>query len=97
MYNPTTDTWSALPEGGKPMQGGLAVWTGCDVVEMGVRIGDDRAMMRYDPVARTWTPAPDKPASWGVDGLVWTGDELLGFGQDASVVPGENRGYRLTK
>mgnify|MGYP001453254427 CR=1 FL=1 len=60
-YDPTTDTWTALPVDGapSPRQGHGAVWTGSEMLIWG-GIDESSSLLSdggaYDPISRTWRP-----------------------------------------
>lgn len=102
MYDPATDTWTKLPDGGGERRMGTAVWTGCDVLELGGFNSDNTAWstgMRYTPNTRTWTALPPLPkrllGHYG-QGVVWAGDQLVAIGSGGNSV-GEVFAYRLVQ
>lgn len=89
-YNPSTDTWTAIPASPlSPRYRASAVWTGSELIIWGglsttsTITGILRDGARYDPKTKVWTKFPDPPAE--LDGRsdnvqVWSGKELLVFG-----------------
>jgi N-acetylneuraminic acid mutarotase len=103
VYNPSTDTWTAIPTAPiaaryKPTM----VWTGTEVVIWGGygSAGYLRDGARYDPKTKIWTKFPDPPAD--LDGRydhvsVWSGKEVLiwgGYGNYVSPTYGKSNGAR---
>jgi hypothetical protein len=82
-YNPSTDSWRALPAG--PDEGiagdqSAAVWTGRHVILWGTESG--RGWL-YDPSVNQWiemTPAPPGFAPRSNFSAVWTGEQMLVWG-----------------
>ncbi|MGH9223112.1 MAG: Kelch repeat-containing protein [Acidimicrobiales bacterium] len=96
-YDPSTDTWRSLPP--SPLSaraGALAVWTGRELIVWGGVAGErfvaDGAA--FDPASNRWRSLPPSPLAgqfgappgtvFQVPG-VWTGKEMLVWGQGAGV------------
>ena len=85
-YNPTANTWTALPTTGAPSARGwhTAVWTGSEMIVWGGYgvAGYSSAGASYDPAANTWTPLPTNSAPAGRfhHTAVWTGSEMIVWG-----------------
>ncbi len=96
-YDPVSDTWRALPPSPLSARSGpLAVWSGRELIvwggmRAGASLGDGAA---FDPAANRWRSLPPSPLAGRfaappgtvaqVPG-VWTGSEMLVWGQGAGV------------
>ena len=96
-YDPERDTWRSLPPSPlSPRSGPLAVWSGRELIvwggtSAGTALGDGAA---FDPEANRWRPLPASPLAGRfaappgtvaqVPG-VWTGTEMLVWGQGAGL------------
>ena len=86
-FNPTANTWMALPTTGAPIAraGHTTVWTGSEMIVWG---GWDFLSQpfndggRYNPVANNWTAVPTNsaPAKRYEHTAVWTGSEMIVWG-----------------
>jgi N-acetylneuraminic acid mutarotase len=84
IYDPDTNTWTALPTANAPSPRTchVSLWTGTEMIIFG---GIDGTSMlkdgaRYSPATNTWTPmALPYPVSAGGAGQtgIWTGTEML--------------------
>lgn len=86
IYDPVTNTWTAISATGAPTNmGGLnitAAWTGTKMIVFGMDSGGTETGALYDPAANTWT-AMNKTGmpSRRVDpGFAWTGTKLVVVG-----------------
>lgn len=86
IYDPATDTWTALPTDGAPdaRSDHTAVWTGSKMIIWG---GDDGDMNLntggvYDLAANTWTALStiDAPDAREHHTAVWTGSKMVVWG-----------------
>lgn len=81
-YNPSTDTWVALPSTGAPVvEVEHAVWTGTEMIVVGAGSGGIRGA-RYKPATNTWTalPTTNAPENRGKFAFIWTGTEAILWG-----------------
>jgi hypothetical protein len=82
VYDPATDTWTALPTTGAPQPRFAhdAVWTGFEMVVFG---GEDLAPLisaaAYNPAKNSWRPLAPATGDPELKGA-WTGQAILGFG-----------------
>jgi N-acetylneuraminic acid mutarotase len=101
-YDPSTDTWRALPTGSNapaPRYDAEAVWTGNEMLVWGGR-DDSGAFLgdgaRYDPVLDRWRPiAPGGPVRVGVL-QAWSGSEWIlhgGFEENTQVYSTDGFAY----
>jgi len=65
-YNPATDTWTAVSNGGapQPRYNHTAVWTGTEMIVWGGYNSSSRYLndgARYNPESDTWTAVPTNP------------------------------------
>ncbi len=90
-YNPTSDTWTALPTTGAPSarQNHRAVWTGSEMLIWGGQdaTGSLNSGGRYNPSANTWSniTTTAAPAARHNHATVWSGTHMIiwaGFGTD---------------
>jgi len=92
-WNPLTGEWTPTSLLGAPVarEDHTAVWSGDEMIIWGgVRADapgnelDDGA--RYNPVADSWAPVPaaGSPSPRSLHSAVWTGDEMIIWGGDAS-------------
>lgn len=58
-YDPATDTWRRLPDAPRPLAGGLAAWSGSEVV-----VVSGRATLALDPAGGTWRELEASPGSF---------------------------------
>jgi N-acetylneuraminic acid mutarotase len=85
-YNPTTDSWTALPTSGAPGARAYhtAVWTGSEMIVWGGGNGSGwlNDGGRYNPVANSWTAVRTNgaPARREWHTAVWTGSEMIVWG-----------------
>jgi N-acetylneuraminic acid mutarotase len=86
IYDPATDTWSAIPTTHAPAarNGHTAVWTGSTMIVWG-GFGDSGALNTggiYDPSTDTWTTTSTTNAPTGRVGhtAVWTGSGMIVWG-----------------
>jgi N-acetylneuraminic acid mutarotase len=85
-YNPTANSWTALPTSGAPVarHDHTAVWPGSEMIVWGgYREGTYYADGgRYSPTANSWTavPAVGAPAAREWHTAVWTGSEMIVWG-----------------
>lgn len=92
VYQPSTDTWSALVNGSPaPRVGHTAVWTGTDLIVWGGTVsvmsatGYDPTFAdgaRFNAASNTWTPlpSPNAPSGRFNHTAVWTGTEMIIWG-----------------
>lgn len=96
-YDPSTDTWRSLPPSPLAARtGALAVWSGQELLVWGGMVADEFVAdgAAFDPVANRWRSLPPSPLSGRfaappgtvaqVPG-VWTGKEMVVWGQGAGV------------
>ena len=91
-YNPTTNSWTAIPDG-PPGFSCAAAWTGSAMIVTGGYIHDYSggptlyaagAASRYSPATNTWTAlAADPTLARFQHSAVWTGTDLLLWGGNA--------------
>jgi N-acetylneuraminic acid mutarotase len=83
-YNPTSDTWRVVPEGGiEGRTKHTAIWTGTDMIIWGgIRLGVLNTGARYNPTSNTWTPTSlvNAPQARMEHTAVWTGSEMIVWG-----------------
>ena len=86
LYEPFTDTWTAVPTGGAPSarHSHLALWTGSTMLVWG-GFGQGGYLTdggRFDPSTGTWTPVSLVNAPEGSEfvNAVWTGSEAILWG-----------------
>jgi N-acetylneuraminic acid mutarotase len=95
-YNPTTNTWSALPAE-TFRTGHTAIWTGSAMIAWGgfSSSGNVEAGARYSPDEDEWTPlsVTASPLGRSVHTAVWTGAEMIIYG-GAIGGPGTSSGGR---
>jgi N-acetylneuraminic acid mutarotase len=87
IYDPQTDTWTAMSYAGAPSPRGshAAVWTGSKMIVWGgINWGGDRLNTGgiYDPVTDTWTAMSTVAAASPAYGpvVVWTGRKMIAWG-----------------
>jgi N-acetylneuraminic acid mutarotase len=75
-YNPVTDVWTALPQGGVAASGSVGVWTGTELIRW--RGGG----ARFSPTSNLWTSMKrsSQPGGRHLHSAVWTGDKLIVWG-----------------
>jgi N-acetylneuraminic acid mutarotase len=80
-YNPTTDTWTAVPTTNAPSARSyhVAVWTGTEMIIWG---GQSNTGSKYDPTTNTWTSMTtvNAPGALSMATAVWTGTEMIVWG-----------------
>jgi hypothetical protein len=85
-YDPTTDTWTALPPANAPSPRAChtAVWTGTEMIVWGGNNSPSylRTGGRYDPARGTWTALPTEgaPKARSQHTAIWTGTEMIVWG-----------------
>ncbi|EEF62876.1 Kelch repeat-containing protein [Pedosphaera parvula Ellin514] len=84
-YQPTNDTWTALPTVGAPANrtGHTAVWTGKEMIVWGgVNATTNLALGgRFDPAANSWkTMAPFPYGGRSQHSAIWTSSEMIVWG-----------------
>jgi N-acetylneuraminic acid mutarotase len=83
-YNPSTDTWRVVPEGGvEGRTKHTAIWTGTEMIIWGgIRLGVLNTGARYNPSSNTWTPTStvNAPSPREEHTAVWTGSEMIIWG-----------------
>jgi hypothetical protein len=83
-YNPTTNTWRAIPQAPVPARNlSVAVWTGHDMIVWGGTgpNGDVGRGAAYTPSTNAWRALPLSPLKARVSHqMVWTGREVLVWG-----------------
>jgi N-acetylneuraminic acid mutarotase len=82
-YDPTTDSWRALPAPQEPILGAKAAWTGSKLIVWGSSAhaaGSTGAV--YDPATNSWQAISNAnaPRRLGGQSVVWTGTELIVWG-----------------
>jgi N-acetylneuraminic acid mutarotase len=93
LYDPVTNTWTAMNRSGAPWprSNHVAVWTGTKMIVWGGFGSWDQAQQArdirhdggaYDPRTDAWTPvtARDAPPLWVNYTAVWTGTKMLLWG-----------------
>lgn len=58
-YDPATETWRSIAAAPRAVVGGLAVWSGAEVV-----VPDPRGTLAYDPAADSWRPLDAAPGGF---------------------------------
>ncbi len=98
-YNPQTDTWSPVSNGGPPTARGFhtAVWTGSRMIVWSgyTNFGNyPSSGSRYDPVGDTWSPISSVNAPSGrIDHTaVWTGNRMIVWGGAVATNVGNSGG-----
>jgi hypothetical protein len=94
---PGASGWTAIPQGPVDEDNALYQWTGSALIGYdgdGHRVDRNGAPLRggmaaWDPVANNWTSLPDVPLVGEDVATVWTGSQLLEWGEmyDATTVP----------
>ncbi|HEY6802084.1 MAG TPA: Calx-beta domain-containing protein [Pyrinomonadaceae bacterium] len=83
-YNPASDTWRVVPDGGiEGRTKHTAIWTGSEMIIWGgIRLGVLNTGARYNPTTNTWTPTSviNAPAAREEHTAVWTGSEMIVWG-----------------
>lgn len=72
-YDPATDTWQAIPAAPRPVVGGLAAWSGTEMV-----VVTGGVTLAYDPLGESWRYL-DPPPDGGFNQTVVT-DQGIVFG-----------------
>ena len=88
VYNPVTDTWSAINPSGAPQPrgGSSAIWTGSKMIVWGGIFGGGVVSTGglYDPAANSWSAMNGTPPSARAGHLaVWTGTNMIVWGGHA--------------
>jgi hypothetical protein len=90
-YDPARDTWRTLAEAPiEPRGGGVAVWTGSELIVWGGGRPGDPATTNgaaYDPEADRWRRIAEAPLGLNLASGMWTGTEVVAFG---SLLDGRN-------
>jgi N-acetylneuraminic acid mutarotase len=80
-YDPSTDSWSALPPAPIPGRYVRAVWTGTEAVFVGVGSGgSDARGEAFDPITGSWRVIAEAPLASRPAVLVWTGSRIIAWG-----------------
>ena len=86
-YNPSFDTWQAIPTANEPAARyhHVAVWTGNELIVWGGTADNATGLAtggRYDPTTHRWTAmtTANAPAGRWDGTAVWTGSELIVWG-----------------
>ena len=104
-YNPTSNSWTALPAGGgapSARDTHTAVWTGSEMIVWGGWDGLNAfgSGGRFKPAGASWTATPAGPDARYAHSAVWTGTEMIVWGGEsiASGAPASrlNSGARFT-
>ena len=103
-YDPSTDTWTALPIGPSKRERHVAVWTGSEMIVWGgafnvVQINPPTVTTvllntggRYNPATNAWAPTrtdATSPSARRPETGVWTGSEMIVWGGQF-----QGKGYR---
>lgn len=88
IYDPATDSWTAMALSGAPSArgGASAVWTGTEMIIWGGDGGQWNEFLgdgaRYNPVTNIWSPVSTAGAPVGRHGhtAIWTGSAMLVWG-----------------
>ena len=89
VYDPGTDSWSAMPYE-CDADGSVAVWTGTRMVVWGLGLDGDwfyyTTALRYDPVTNLWSTMSqtDAPTLGFDQSAVWTGTHMIVWGGEDS-------------
>jgi hypothetical protein len=80
-YDPVSNTWRLLPDAPSSLNDGQAVWTGQDLIVVGLLHGDSAHInsargLEYDVVTNTWKALPS-PGLYPWVGMIWNGSEVL--------------------
>jgi N-acetylneuraminic acid mutarotase len=107
-YNPASDTWSPISQVNAPATGynPKAIWTGTRMLlwggnESGLFFDSEeweKAGGSYNPTTDTWSAMaayPDPIMDHRIS-VVWSGSEVLAWGKDSSLFPGNGRGLRYS-
>lgn len=89
-YDPEADTWELLPGSPVGMRSASALWTGQEMVLLGLPEGDRSAIggAALDLAEQRWTVLPPSPQVFAATyQAVWTGDQAIVLGG-----PGQNLG-----
>jgi hypothetical protein len=83
IYDPATDSWSAMEQEGAPSPRSMhtAIWTGHEMIVWGGYAGLADGG-HYDPVSDTWIPTAvsGAPSTRHAHSAVWTGEEMIVWG-----------------
>ncbi|HUG86574.1 MAG TPA: hypothetical protein VMM13_18545 [Euzebya sp.] len=85
-YDPETDIWRQLPGSPFTMRSVSAVWTGSEMLLLGVPEAGQAQVggMALDPAQQRWTILPPAPRGFSVTvSAVWTGDSAIVMGGPA--------------
>lgn len=79
-YNPVSDSWRRIADAPVPFVGGIATWTGTEVLLLAKRqdLNTPDVLLAYDPKADRWAVRADPPVD-GVRSMAWTGDAWAGI------------------
>jgi hypothetical protein len=89
-FDPTTGTWTPIPDAPEGRTDAHAVWTGREILFWGGWDGEAERMdgLAFDLASGEWRKIPDAPLSAGSTAVsVWTGTEMIvwGGGEPGSV------------
>jgi N-acetylneuraminic acid mutarotase len=90
-FNPATGTWTplpaSLPQTPSARKEHTAIWTGAEMIVWGGIVDPSSSVSntlstggRYDPVQNRWFAINDKTAPRSIHRAVWTGSEMLVWG-----------------
>ncbi len=92
-FDPAAGSWTAMPPAPIPGKYAEAVWTGTEVLLLGV--GTDLSRWQgeaFDPATDTWRVIAAPPFDAAPAVLVWTGRDLIGWGGGSRGEPSNVRG-----
>jgi N-acetylneuraminic acid mutarotase len=103
-YNPQSDSWRPTDNNDSPSSVEVGVWTGAEMIvwsrDPGCISGCDSYGARYNPATYSWRPmsltnAPPPGVTARVNTAVWTGTEMIVWGQNEGhyTTPGEGGRY----
>lgn len=83
-YDPSTDTWRRLapPPPSAVRYGGIAAWTGRELLVVGTASVVSHTTLAYDPASNRWRRLARPPAELTPLRAFWTGRRLLVLGGD---------------
>jgi len=94
-YNPSHDSWTALPSAGQPSRrhSHTGVWTGDRMIIWGGATSHDTGAI-YDPASNSWTAMSQQgaPAGRYLHSGVWTDHGLFIWGGSTAGLPDRNTG-----
>jgi hypothetical protein len=99
-YSVARDRWRVLADPPPLARRPEAAWTGRDVIvwspEYQYKSALDRGYL-YHPATDTWTALPEVPDTFGpnLGSMVWTGDEVIVYGQSPNETSGTGARLRL--